>query len=348
MREYSFDLATGNPKKLITVTLKNGTVIRTQNWAKAITIGAETWTPLRGLQLGDATERADGTIPSTTLTVAWEIGGTFDPADIAERLFEDATVLSEITNADNPTTRDFDFYGIIGKTTFTTTGLVIFELRNPFGFDKEILVPKATLMCRHAYGDRFCQRPLMRPDVARSTAYAVGIARRFRFDGAGTPEDYRNRYLEVTAITTGITAASAPAFSSTIAATTVDGGVTWTTRDALERAIRIGSVVDRHNVILDRHPITGDVDNYFNPGALYMTTGRGGGKRFRLGAWTQSSMLAGSLQPIGTLVAEGDWGFIWQDCDKTLDMCDDRHANAVNYGGFAHFEGAKAATALQA
>lgn len=351
MREYSFDLSTGNPQRLITITRLDGTVIRTLTWPVAIAIAegsppaTTTWTPVRGLKLGDMPERADGTIPSTTLEVAWEIDGTFDPTDIAERLFEDATVLIEITDTDNPTTRDFDFLGRIGVTRFTTVGSVVFELRNPYGFDKEILVPKATLPCRHDYGNRFCQRPLLRPDVARSTAYILGAARRFRFAGANTPEDYSNRYLEVT--TAGTTAASAPAFSSTISATTADGSVVWTTRDSLERAVRIASVVDRHRVILDRHPIAGDVDGYFNPGGMFMATGRGAGKRWRIGNWTQSSLLAVSFQPIGLYFAANDWGYIWQDCDKTEDMCFTRHANSANYGGFQHFEGAKAATALQ-
>lgn len=346
MRTYSFDLVEGNPQRLITMTRVDEVVKRFSTWAQPITIDGVTWNPVTGIALGDMTERSDGTVPSTTIDVAWEIGGTIDPIDVADKLYEDATVLIEITNADNPITRDFDFYGRIGRVTMTTVGLVTFELRNPFGFDREILVPKFTLPCRHDFGNRFCQMPLLRPELLRSTAYTVGTFRRFQFDSDGDPEDYRNRVMEVTSITTGITSGSVPSFTDTIAGTTVDGGVTWTTRDALERAVRIGSVVDHHNVILDRHPITGDVDNYFNPGGLYMMSGRAKGRRFRLGGWVQSTMLASSFQPLGRLVVADDWAFIWQDCDKTKTMCNERFSNSPNYGGFDHFEGAKAVSTV--
>jgi hypothetical protein len=346
MRTYSFNLAEGNPQRLLTITRLDETVIRVCTWAQPITIGADTWLPVKGLKLSDMSERVDGSPSQSSFDVAWEIGGLFDPIEIADHMFENALVLIEITNANNPTTRDFDFYGRVGECMLSTVGLATFELRSPFSFDREILVPKYTLPCRHDFGNRFCQMPLLRPLIQRSTAYPVlGTARRFRFDSAGNAEDFRNRYLEVTVA--GTTAGTAPAFSSTLGATTVDGGVTWTTRDSLERAVRIASIVNRHTVTIDRHPVAGDVNDYFSPGGLYMDSGRNKGKRFHIGTYVQATLRVSCRDPIGICSQVGDYAFIWKDCDKTLEMCDAAFHNAANYGGFRHFEGAKAASAIQ-
>jgi hypothetical protein len=68
------------------------------------------------------------------------------------------------------------------------------------------------------------------PDITRSTVYAVGDKRRVQFGSSGTAADYSAIYFVITAVTGDATSASsAPSYNHTIAGTTTDGNVTWTT-----------------------------------------------------------------------------------------------------------------------
>ena len=346
MRTYSFDFTTGIPVRLFTITRRDGEVLRLTTWTNPITIGANTWTPAKGLKLSNIAERYDGSPASCQFSAAMISGGSFDPIDVAVGRFDGATVLIEITNAASPTARDFDFFGRIGATDLTTLESVAFEARNPHAFPNYQLVETYSVMCRHMFGGRFCRVPIMRPDVARASAYAAGAATRTRFAAANTPEDYANRYLECTVA--GTTAASAPAFSSVVGATTVDGSATWTTRDAWERAARVASISNRHNIILDRLPdVRAASAGWYAPGKVFFDSGRYKNRGGKIGVWNESTFQITLFEPLGGFVAVNDWLFIWPDCNKTLDMCVDKYANGLNYGGFPQFKGAKTAAAPQ-
>jgi hypothetical protein len=167
----------------------------------------------------------------------------------------------------------------------------------------------------------------MRPDIARSTAYALGDAR--RFNSGTSPSGYGNRYFEVT--TAGTTAGSAPTFNYTIGGTTTDGGVVWTARNAWERELVIGTVVNSHNMTLAASVDARDVDGWFAPGKVMFVSGRDKGRVYRVAA--RRPISSGYVYSIRDSVAAGDTGFIWPDCDKTPDNC----IAPFNIGAMADF-----------
>jgi hypothetical protein len=167
--------------------------------------------------------------------------------------------------------------------------------------------------------------------------------RRYRFGSANTPEDYDNVYLEATAITTGITSGSLPSFSSTVGATTTDGGVTWTTRNAWVRAVQIASAPDQRTLVLDRMPDPrSDGDNtWYQPSSILFANGDHMLRRFRVGSWDSATLTIQTYLPCN-LAAVGDFAEIAPDCDHTITMCATKYSNALNFRGFPDQQGAKA------
>ncbi len=343
MRLYSFDLSTANVKSVFTVTRRDDEVRRFTDHSTAITVDGETYEVAAGLKLFDIAEHNDGTPASTQLQISCDEDGPVTPQDVADKLYESAIVDWRLVDADNPTTPDFHFHGSVRGVSKPFRGQVVFDLRNNFGFPRSNLSSVYTVMCRWPFGGTMCGIPIMRPDMERSTAYAVGDTARFR---SPSPSSYFNTYFEVTAITTGITASSAPSFNYTVSSTTVDGGVTWTARNAWERNCVIGTVVDRHNLTLTASPDPRAVDDWYNPGKIMFTTGKLKNKVFRIGGWTASGFQLTTYSPTGILTEVGDEAFIWPDCDKTIAMCVNKYNNARRHGGFPNYQGANAASQI--
>lgn len=344
MRTYSFDLASGRPCLLLTITKADGAVIRVTSDAVSTVIGATTWSTVKGLKVGDLTERADGTPPSISFEVVMENGGSFDPDEIDDGKFEGATVEIDLTNGKNPTVRDFWFAGyMVGNTDYDVGMKVAFECISKFGVPRDILVRQYQLLCDADFGDPLrCKMPVLPADVDRSEAIALGEFRRVRFTSDDDPEDYDNKYLECT--TAGTTAGTAPTFNSTLDGTTADGTVVWTTRNAWTRACRIAAASDTHNLILDRDPdprATSD-NTWFNPGTITFRSGWNTGRRFKILMWNGSARRITTPLPLGISVAVNDWAEIAPDCDHTLTMCDTKYGNSKNHRGFPNQAGAKA------
>lgn len=343
-RTFSFEIQDGRPCLLVTVTLTDETVIRVCTDTYTLRIDGETFKPARGLKLGDVTERNDGTVSSVGFNVAWEVDGDFDPVDIALGRFEGALVEIELTNAANPTTRDYWFTGLmLGQPKIDLRQGASFALFNKFGIPRDIFIRQYQLLCDADFGDPLrCKVPILPADVARLETIAVGDFRRARFTNDGDPEDYDNKYLEATAISTGITGAAAPSWNTTIGATTIDGGVTWTTRNAYTRAVRVSSVTNDHNFVIDRSPDPRSVSDadWFNPAHIAFRSGALKNRRFKVGRYSESTKLVSTFLPC-LRVAANDWAEIMPGCDYTLTRCA-HFDNVENYRGFPYQAGAKA------
>lgn len=346
MRTFSFDLVVGRPCLLLTITRADGEVIRVTGDAIPTVIGADTWEICPGLKVGDLSERDDGTPPSISFEALMQTDGPFDPQEVDGGKFEGAEIDIDLVNGKDPTVRNFWFLGkMIGGVDYDLPGLVTFECISKFGVPTDILVRQYQLLCDADFGDiRRCKVPVLPADVARLETIAVGQYRRVRFTNDGDPEDYDNRYLEATAITTGITAGSAPSFNATIGGTTTDGGVTWTTRNAWTRAVRVGVATDSHNLVMDRDPdprATAD-DTWYRPGTITFRSGFNAGRRFKIFKWVGATKTITVPMPLGLYVAVNDWAEIAPDCDHTIEMCTLKYANALNHRGFPYQAGAKA------
>jgi hypothetical protein len=361
MRTFSFSLINARLAYLITITRSDEVVIRVTSDTHSVSITDSnspdvitTWIALAGIELGDLTDTNDGTVSNLTLKVGTESDGTFDPYEIDLGLYEDAHVLIEITDAANPVSKDFEFEGKLnGDATYDLEGNASFEVLNLYGTPRDIFVRKYTIEDNVDFGDPRRSKvptfPSIDPtsddlhDVERTETLAVGDRRRFRYAGAGNPSDYHNVYLEVTGITTGITAGSAPAFTDGVGDVIVDGGVTFTVRNAYARAFQVASLIDtRHITITVTEPRATD-ETWYAPGRLIMRTGFCKNRVSVIDAWDGISQID-LVEPFGNLLTVGDWGEIAPDYDQTLEMEDSKYNNSNNYRGFPHLTGAKIAT----
>lgn len=355
MQTFTNDIATCTPCLLFTVTRVDGEVEYATNANVDITIGGTTWTKHAGLKAGVRTARLDGTPPTMGFQVKCGSSSPFKFQDVVRGNFEGARVQIELTSQDNPATRDFVFDGLIlGETSYDQHGYVLFDLVSLFAFQRDIFVPKFTLMCRYFFGDwRTCRVPVFPHSTfpyntdhqghdppQRNASYGEGSWRRYRFGSDGTPEDYRDVYLY--SISSGLTAAVEPTFSDVVGDTVTDGAIIWETREAYARAAQIVNI-DNHIVTLDRVPdarwtttpelVSGGVKFFFD-------TGQYKGRGFKGAAWDADTKSFETYLPCEFAVA-GDWITIAPECAHTYSACV-AFGNARNHGGFPRQLGAKA------
>jgi len=359
VRTFSFSFVNTKPEYILTITRPDETVIHVTPHHKAITIGAVTWSPAV-IEIGDMTNTNNGTLSNLSIKVGTQANGTFDPYEIDLQLFKDALVLIEITNAANPVSKDFEFVGKMnGNVQYDPVGNATFEVLNLYGTPRDIFIRKYTVEDQVDFGDpRRSKIPTFPSidattkdlhDVARLETIEVGDRRRFRFTGSVNPDAYANVYLEATSITTGITAAGAPTPSSTVGTIYVDGGVTWTTRNAYARAFQVASLIDtRHITITVTEPRKTD-PTWYAPGRLIMRSGFCKNRVSVIDSWDGISQIE-LVEPFGNLLTVGDWGEIAPDYDQTLAMAVAKYGAAIgiladgganNYRGFPHLTGSR-------
>ena len=336
----------------MTITRADETIIRVTTYHKPITISAVTWNPVSALEIGDMTNTNNGTLSNLSIKVGTQTNGTFDPYEIDLQLFKDAHVLIEFTNAANSVSKEFEFEGKMnGNVDYDLVGNVSFEVLNLYGTPRDIFVRKYTIEDQVDFGDpRRSKIPTFPSidattddlhDVARLEFLLVGDRRRFRFAGAGNPSDYHNVYLEVTV--PGTTGAGAPTISDTVGATSTDGGVTFTTRNAYARAFQVASLIDtRHITITVTEPRKTD-PTWYAPGRLIMRSGFCKNRVSVIDAWDGVSQIE-LVEPFGNLLTVGDWGEIAPDYDQTLAMTVAKYANPNNYRGFPYGSGVRIAS----
>ncbi len=331
--------------RLCTITRKDGVVVRIIEAQVPYTISGNTWVPDAGVTIS-ATKHAMGASSSVQIDAFTTPGATFDLYDVANRKFDFASVRIEALNRSSPTATGLLFSGNISTTTFNTSNSVSFNCLGPSEKGKNPFGQVYGAMCRTDLGSVLCKIPLLPGDVARLATYALSDTTRVRFASAGDPSDYSNRYLEATGISTGITASSAPSWSSTVGAVITDGGVTWTVRNAWTRYAKVASVTGNFIVTLDRDVDARAIDGWFNNGAFRMADGYSAGEGFEVGAWTQSTRQLTTFLPFGAannsnLFAVGDWLEIWPGCDHTVSGTNGciKFANTLNFQGEPYYLG---------
>lgn len=350
MRTYASDLTAAC--LLLTFTRVDGTVERITTASNDVVIDGDTWSKFPGLRVGVRTSRNDGTPPTVGFSAQLGSASPLKFRDVDRGKYERARVQIHVANQTGATTKDFEFDGEIrGGVAYDMHGMAAFDLISRFSIPRDIFVPTYTLLCRHSFADRrTCgagpDAPATFPyvlggdlaDVSRNETIAVSDRRRFRFASGGIPSDYANVYLEAT--TAGATAGSAPSFSSTVGATTVDGGVTWTTRDALARSARI-IAADNRTITLDALPDPRASDStWYRPCKILFSSGEYAGQCFKGSNWNPGNLTVQTYLAC-PFAAVDDWVEIAPDCDKTHATCLNKYSNTENHGGFPFQLGAK-------
>jgi hypothetical protein len=106
-----------------------------------------------------------------------------------------------------------------------------------------------------------------------STAAGTGSAR------------YEDPIYEV--IEAGSTAATQPAYDTTIGAETIDGTATLKAHDSFTRVAFIEAVTDQRTFTLSED-LSGFADGWFDEGAVTFETGANAGRTIEVKSWTQA------------------------------------------------------------
>jgi hypothetical protein len=197
--------------------------------------------------------------------------------------------------------------------------------------------------CRADLGDARCKVPLRPPLAARSTAYALGDVVRVQTNPVflGTMREQGRFYACTVA---GVTAPTAPTFNATpLGATTTDGSVTWTVRQAWTFGGRVQASSDPATIQAESlFGINTLADGWFEGGVLTMETGANAGVARDVLSWAQATRTAGLFLPMPFPIAAGDVFRLQPGCDKRLATCRQKFANRLNFRGEPHVPGGRA------
>ncbi|MBX6321728.1 MAG: DUF2163 domain-containing protein [Rhodospirillaceae bacterium] len=229
--------------------------------------------------------------------------------------------------------------GRLGEVVATTGGLFRVELRGLTQALSQTIGEVYTATCRADLGDARCRLPLWPPEIARSTAYAIGTVLRVPTATGPGAAAYENRVYRV--VTPGTTAAEQPLYDSTPGAQTVDGTAVLVAEQAWTRAGEVTTVTDRRTfaVTITEPRAT---DGWFAGGGLTWESGANAGRTCEVKTWTQAGSLVELYLPVGYPVAPGDRFRIHPGCDKRLATCRDRFANILNFRGEPYVPGSDA------
>lgn len=350
MLTLSFDPTNARLCHLLKITRRDATIKRVTNYRSSLTISSNSFVSIPDM-LGDQTLSNDGVLSNLSFKVNAVSNGTFDPYEIDLGLFEDAEAVLYITRATSPNLSDPIFYGKMrGDVQYDVYGRANFEILNKFGIARDIFVRKYQVLDDVDFGDPRRSKVPTFPtvditsddlaDVARLETLVVGDRRKFRFAAGGNPSDYHNVYLEVTVA--GTTGAGAPSISDTVSATSSDGTVTFTTRNAWARSFQVASIIDERHITITVTESRDSSTTWYAPGKIVMRSGFCNNRVSDIDAWDGISQIE-IVEPFGNLLNVGDWGEIAPDYDQTLDMAVNKYDNANNYRGFPHLTGAKVA-----
>lgn len=155
MRSYNTDIETAALCYLLTITRRDGEIVRVTTWGQDITIGATTWTALHGLRINDIVEYNNGNPSSATFEAVLDVG-LISSTDIGAKKYDFATVQIYLTDGKNPLYADLCFTGAIGDTNYTSRAVVTFEARSIFAFPREVFVRTFLPMCDADLFDSRC------------------------------------------------------------------------------------------------------------------------------------------------------------------------------------------------
>ena len=344
------------PGRVLTMTLRDGTVYRLSETQLPIVIGGNTFDPMGSLITLDAIRlTGDGTVPSTQITAAIMSSGIFTQSRIDLNKFEDAEVKIYVVARTIPTWNAVSgwrstaasfgtpyFVGNVAKTTKSYPQDYAMEVRGKLAKGKGVVMEHFGPTCRTDLGSNRCKVPIYPPgfggtstvllSVQRSTAYALGQALRYNTTGGSTPAAFAEVYFEVT--TAGTTSSVQPAMDTTIGNTTTDGTVVVTARDSWTRWGQVTSITDSgHGIVINRDPDPRAVDNWFNEGLIFFVSGLLNGQAEVIADWDQAGRkLTTFMNMTGKLVV-GDYIEFSRGCDLKKATCVNPFNNAKNFRG---------------
>lgn len=131
---------------------------------------------------------------------------------------------------------------------------------------------------------------------------------------------------------TGRSATTAPAFNYTLAATTVDGSITWTA--ILPKFLPLGTITTViSNLIFESTDLVGYADNYFDWGIFEILDGDNVPRKMEVDTFTSATGRIELKLPLPYPLEVGQDFRVFAGCDKTREICFASFNNILNFRG---------------
>lgn len=315
------------------VTRRDGQVFGFTDHDQDIVFGSVTYKAKTGYQRSSIASRADLSVPDGEF---WGIlnSDEIDVVSLRAGVWDGSRVSVFIVNwADLSQGAIHVAEGWIGEVICRDDGTFRAEVRGLAQRLNQTVGEVYSPECRADLGDSRCKIPLRPPLRADSTAYTVGQFVRVETDSSATGT-YREEERIYECTTAGTSASSPPTFNTTLNATTTDGTVTWTARQAWTLPATVDSSPNRTTIVVQNtgHIVT-QPDDWFAHGVVVFETGLNAGVARDILTWTQSTRTLTLFLPLPFAASSGDILRVLPGCDKRLSTCRDKFSNRLNFRG---------------
>ena len=281
------------------ITRKDGQQFFFTDHDRDIVFGGEVYRADAGFERTAIRSDAGFAVDNLDLVGVFAEGGIVED-EVRGGLFDGAEIRVSFVNWEDP-----DGHGEIrlrrgtlGETRLTPQGYFHAELRGlsqPLAQSTlEVFSPN----CRADLGDDRCKFPIEPPELGRDQAVSAGAFHRVPTTAGTGSARYEDRIYEV--IEAGTTAASQPAYDTTIGATTTDGSATLKAYDSFTRVAVVEAVTD-HRIFTLSADLSGFADGWFDEGAVTFETGANAGRTIEVKSWTQAIRRLELWAPTGSL-----------------------------------------------
>lgn len=288
------------------VVRQDGTVMGFTDNVVDVTVAAVTYSAATGYTPSNIQSSSDlavdnldiqGVLDATAVTEEDLIAGVYDYADVYIFMINYEDISQGILKLQR---------GKLGEIT-VQNGQFIVEMRSLTQQLQQTIGEVYSVTCRADLGDARCKVVLDPPVWASSTVYAVG--------DVGKASTYTGRrYVITSTIASAISGGTEPVFTSTIASTTTDGQVIWTTFDSyIKEGVYDASAVT--NRVPDRPTET---DNFIF-GLVTYTSGQNTGLSREVKTDTDGDIT--TALPFPFTPADGDTFEVYAGCKKRVEDC---------------------------
>jgi uncharacterized phage protein (TIGR02218 family) len=147
--------------RLIKITRKNGVVFRLAESQTDLTVDGEAYIRARGFRVSSLPFRLNASNNSAQFEISVVDGGSIDPDDLRNGLFDTAEVVISAASHLIPANGKIDlFRGNFGDITLTDAGHVQVQVLGLMSRANQLLVEHYSPMCRTEFGDARCKVPL--------------------------------------------------------------------------------------------------------------------------------------------------------------------------------------------
>lgn len=325
---------------LLTITRADGVVVRLTDLDADLVVGGDTYKATFGYLRSALSIREGLTADDVEITGLIQ-SGFVSKADVSAGLYDGAELKISAVNFNSPSDGEVVLKrGLVGEVLLASSDRFSIELRSLAGRLGQEILEKTSPTCRAELGDARCTVPVAPLLRANTTAYSLGQFIRVATTSGTGDQVYENRIYECT--TAGTSGSSAPTFNTTVGATTADGSVTWTAREAWTRSATVASVSSGQVFTLN---ITESraVDEWFDLGSVAFQSGSNINRVFEVKAWNQGSAQVTLFLPAPFTISVGDVVSIVPGCDKRRATCRAKFAlagsanfangNVINFRG---------------